>query len=110
LTRDADEAPTSAERRRLSILGAATLAAAGWLVAGVAAAVLLAAATPVALRAALAARRRRWRNGLADAAPTVARAMADARAGGHSIRGALAEAARGGGLEPAARVELSGVA
>ena len=41
------------------------------------------------------ARRRRWRAELARAAPAVARALADALAGGHSVRGALGDGGRG---------------
>ena len=42
------------------------------------------------------ARRERWRAELARAAPAAARALADALAGGHAVRGALAVAAEGG--------------
>jgi tight adherence protein B len=44
------------------------------------------------------ARRRLYLAELARGAPFVARAVADALAGGHSIRGAIGEAARGGGV------------
>ena len=74
--------PTSAERRRVAILAAAVLAAAGWLAGGMVLAI--AAATAV-----LRARRRRFRAALANAAPVVARAFADALSGGHAVRGAL---------------------
>jgi len=103
-------APSAAERRRLLALAMAVLAAGGWLVAGPAAALLLAAAAPLVLRAVVAARRRRRRARLLDAAPVLARALADALAGGHSVRAALAEAARGGGLEGPAAAELAAVA
>jgi tight adherence protein B len=88
--------PSSAERRRLAALGAATLLAGGWLVASAWAGVLLAAAAPWIVSRVVAARRRAWRRELARGAPGVARALADALAGGHAVRGALVEAARGG--------------
>jgi tight adherence protein B len=88
--------PTAPERRRLAVVAAGTLLAAGWLVAGPAAGILLGTAGPTAVGPALAARRRRWRRALGDGVPGVARALADALAGGHSIRGAL-EALGGGG-------------
>lgn len=104
------EAPSAAERRRLGALGACALLAAGWLVWGPAAGLVLAAGGPLAARAALTARRRRWRADLADAAPTVARAISDALAGGHSIRGALLQAAGPGAPAGAAGVELRAAA
>jgi tight adherence protein B len=89
--------PTSAERRRLGAVGAATLLAGGWLVAGPVAGGALAAGAPYAAGRVVAARRRAWRAELAAGAPAVARAMADALAAGHAVRGALAAAAQGGG-------------
>lgn len=88
--------PTVSERRRLALVGAGTLLAAGWLLAGPMAGALLAAAGPAAVGPVLAARRRRWRRALADGVPGVARALADALAGGHSIRGALEALGTGG--------------
>jgi tight adherence protein B len=85
--------PTPAERRRLALVGTGTLCAGGWLVAGPVAALGLGAAGPLAVRQAIAWRAARRRAELARAAPAVARAVADALAGGHSIRGALAAAA-----------------
>jgi tight adherence protein B len=90
--------PTPVERRRLALVGAATLAAGGWLVAGPVAAVALSAAGPLAVRQVLALRRRRLRDELAAGAPASARALADALAGGHSVRGAIDAAARTGGV------------
>ena len=89
----AGRAATAGERRRLAMVGAATLCAAGWLVAGVAGALALGAAGPLAARQALTWRARRRRAELARGAPAAARALADALAGGHSIRGAIAAAA-----------------
>jgi tight adherence protein B len=89
--------PTSPERARLAALGALALFAAGWLVAGPVAGLAVGAAGPAAATALVRARKRRWRAALEDGAPAVARALADALTGGHSIRGALAEAAHAGG-------------
>jgi len=85
--------PDAAERRRLVLLGAATLLAGGWLVAGPLPAVVVAAAAPMVVGRMLAARERRRRAAVAAGAPAIARAVADALAGGHSVRGALAAAA-----------------
>ncbi len=81
--------PTVPERRRLAIVSAGALLVAGWLLAGPVAGLALAAAGPAAVGPVLAARHRRWRRALGDGAPGVARALADALAGGHAIRGAL---------------------
>jgi tight adherence protein B len=83
---------TSEERRRLVLVGALALLGAGWLLAGPVAGAVLAAAAPLIGARVLAAARRRRRDRIALAAPVVARAIADALAGGHSIRAALAEA------------------
>jgi tight adherence protein B len=98
--------PSAPERRRLTVLGATTLLAAGWLMAGPPAGAVAAAAGPWAVARLLGARRRRRRRELALGAPAVARALGDALAGGHSIRGAIAQAAQTGGLAAAARAEL----
>jgi tight adherence protein B len=98
--------PTSPERRRLDALGTLALFAAGWLLSGVVAGLALAAAGPAAATALLRARRRRWHAALEAGAPAVARALADALTGGHSVRGALAEAARSGGVPGAAGAQL----
>lgn len=98
--------PSAAERRRLALVGAATLLAAGWLLAGPVAGLALAAAGPWAVTRLVRAHRRRWRAQLAASAAAVARAIADALVGGHSIRGALDAAATGGGLGEAAGAEL----
>jgi tight adherence protein B len=86
---------TGDERRRLLLLGGATLLAGGWLMAGPLAGMLLAAGAPALGARVLAAARRRRRDRLAEAAPAVARALADALAGGHSVRAAVGEAATG---------------
>jgi tight adherence protein B len=106
----AGRAPTTPERRRLAIVGAGALLAAGWLLAGPLAGVALAAGGPAALGPLLAARQRRWRRALADGVPAVARALADALAGGHSVRGGLEDLGRSGAVAGAAGIELRAAA
>jgi tight adherence protein B len=89
----ADRDPDRAERRRLTLVGVATLLAGGWLLAGPVVALAAGAAGPAAVRQLLAVRARRRRAAIDAGAPAVARAVADALAGGHSVRGALAAAA-----------------
>jgi tight adherence protein B len=98
--------PTPVERRRLTVVGVATLAAGGWLVAGPVLGLMLGAAAPAAVAQGLALRRRRRRADLAAGAPAVARALADALAGGHSVRGAIGSAASSGGVGGEAGAEL----
>jgi tight adherence protein B len=88
-------APTVSERRRLVALAAAVGALAGWLVAGPVAAAALGGGAPTLVLRLVGARRRRWRAALARDAPAAARALADALGAGHSVRGAIGEAARG---------------
>jgi tight adherence protein B len=101
--------PTAPERRRLAVLGAGGLLAAGWILAGPVLGIVLAAAGPAAVSPLLAARRRRWRRALADGVPDVARALADALSGGHSIRGALQDVAAGEALGGPAGTEVRAV-
>lgn len=89
--------PGPGDRRRLALVGAATLLLAGWLVAGPAAGLALAACAPAAAGALLRARRRRHRAEVGRAAPAQARTLADILAAGQAPRGALALAARGAG-------------
>jgi tight adherence protein B len=98
-------APTGPERRRLALLATGALAAAGWLVGGVALGALAAVLGPSLVVAAVRARRRRYARAVGKGAAAAARALADAVAAGHSIRGAIAVAA--GGLGGAAGHELS---
>jgi tight adherence protein B len=81
--------PTTSERRRLAVLAAAALAAAGWLVGGLAFALVAGVAGPATAATVLRARRRRFRAALAASAPVVARAFADALSAGHAVRGAV---------------------
>jgi tight adherence protein B len=101
--------PTVPERRRLALVGAGALLAGGWLVAGPIAGAACAAAGPLGVSRLLRARRERWRAELARAAPVAARALADALAGGHAVRGALAVVAEGG-VTGAAGAELRAAA
>jgi tight adherence protein B len=98
--------PTVPERRRLALVGAGALLAGGWLVAGPFAGVACAAAGPLGVGRLVRARRERWRAELAAGAPHAARALADALAGGHAVRGAIAVAA-GGGVPGVAGGELA---
>lgn len=98
--------PTDPERRRLIALGALSLLGAGWLIAGTWVGIALGAAAPWVARAALRLRRRRRQAAIAAEAPAIARALADALAGGHSVRGAIGAAAHGGGVPGPAGEEL----
>jgi tight adherence protein B len=102
--------PSSADRRRLAVVGAGTLLAAGWLIGGPVVGGALATSGPWGVRRLVLARRRRWRSDLARAAPAAARALADALAGGNAVRGAVAVAARDGGVPGAAGAELRAAA
>src|SRR4051812_16407804 len=96
--------PSIAERRRLAVVAAASVFAAGWIVMGPVPAFALAAGAPAGVGRAIGWRRARWRRELAAGAGVAARALADALAGGHSVRGAIGEA--GSGLPGAAGEEL----
>nr|WP_246345753.1 type II secretion system F family protein [Conexibacter arvalis] len=100
--------PTPPERRRLALVGTATLCAGGWLVGGPLAALVAGAGGPIGAGLLLRRRRQRYRAELERAAPAVARSLADALGAGHAVSGALVETARG--LEGAARTELDGAA
>ena len=98
--------PTDPERRRLVVLGALSLLGAGWLVAGMWIGLALGAAAPWVARAVLRMRRSRRQLAIARQAPAIARALADALGGGHSVRGAMSAAANGGGVPGPAGEEL----
>jgi tight adherence protein B len=87
--------PGAAERRRALAAAAALALVAGAMLAGLAAGVALACAAPWSIGRLLRARRERYRRALEQDAPAIAMALADALSGGHSLRGALAEAAAG---------------
>jgi tight adherence protein B len=89
--------PGAAERRRLLLAGAALAFAAGALLAGPPAGAAFAAAGPWAVARVLRARRQRHRQAVDAELPGLALAIADALAGGHSLRGALVESIRSAG-------------
>jgi tight adherence protein B len=97
-------APGAAERRRLLLAGALAAFVAGTAVAGPPAGVLLAAAGPWSVARVLRARRRRYRRAVDAGVASMSLALADALGGGHSLRGAISEAA--GGVDGAAGHEL----
>jgi tight adherence protein B len=86
-------APSGPERRRLALLAAGSLLAAGWLIGGPPLGVVAALTGPGVALAFVRARRARYRDDVRRGAATAARALADAIGGGHSIRGALVDTA-----------------
>jgi tight adherence protein B len=96
--------PGAAERRRLLLAGALGAFMLGTAVAGLLPGLLLAAAGPWTVARVLRARRRRYRHAVDAGVAQMALALADALGGGHSLRGAIAEAA--GGVDGAAAHEL----
>ena len=97
-------APTEAERRRLAALGTGALLVAALFVAGPGPAPLGAVAGPSAAAWAVARRRARYRRAIERGLPEVATAVADALAGGRSVRAALASAANSMEGPPAAEL------
>jgi tight adherence protein B len=102
--------PGAAERRRLLAVGAGAASCLGLLVAGPLLGIVLGAGAPWLVSRALCARRERYRQRVDDGAAAIALALADALGGGHSLRGALGEAAIAGGVHGAAGHELERVA
>ena len=100
--------PGAAERRRLLVAGSAAALVVGWLLAGPVAGIAGAVGGPVALGRVLRAGRERYRAAAGAGAAALATALADALAGGHSVRGAIAAAAPG--VEGPAGAELRRVA
>jgi tight adherence protein B len=86
--------PGAAERRRLLLAGSALAFGTGWAAIGALGGVALAAGGPWLVARLLRARRERFRRAVDAGVPGLALAVADALAGGHSLRGALAEATR----------------
>jgi tight adherence protein B len=84
--------PGAAERRRLLLAGAGAAFLAGWAVTGPVGGAALGAGGPWLVARLLRARRERFRRAVDAGVPELALALADALAGGHSLRGALAEA------------------
>jgi tight adherence protein B len=84
--------PTEDERRRLALVGAGALLGVAVLIAGPIPAPLAAAAGPAAASVAVRRRRTRYRERVDRGLPEIGTALADALAGGSSVRGALAAA------------------
>lgn len=97
-------APSEAERRRLAVLGTVALLVAGFLVAGPGPAPVLALAGPSSAAWALSRRRARYRGAVERGLPQIATAVADALAGGRSVRAALVSAGRSVEGPPAAEL------
>jgi len=100
--------PGAAERRRLLLAGAALAFAGGLLLLGPLPALALGAGGPWLASRLLGARRERYRRAVEHDAAAIAVSVADALGAGHSVRGALGEAALG--LSGAAGHELRRVA
>ena len=96
--------PGAVERRQLLASGAVAAFCAGAFLAGPLAGIVVALAAPTAVGRALRARRLAYRRAVERDAPMLAVAVADALAGGHSLRGAVLEAA--GALGGAGGAEL----
>ena len=88
--------PGVVERRRLLSVAVVAGFVAGAILVGPVVGLVLGAAAPWIVLKALRARRDRHRRAVDAGAAAVAVALADALGGGHSLRGAVAEAARGG--------------
>jgi tight adherence protein B len=84
-------APSTLERRRLTLLGTAAAIVAGWFLGGPALAVPLALAGPAAVAWAIGSRRRRYRRAVERSLSEVATAIADSLSAGRSLRASLAE-------------------
>ncbi len=97
-------APTESERRRLAAVGTGALLVGALLVAGPGPAPLGAVAGPSAAAWAVARRRARYRRAVERGLPQVATAVADALAGGRSVRAALVAAASSIDGPPAAEL------
>lgn len=88
--------PAGLERRQLMLAAAGAGAAIGFFLEGPLVAGVLGGIAPWAVRRAVRARRERYRQAVDAGAAAIATAVADALGGGHSLRGALSEGARGG--------------
>jgi tight adherence protein B len=97
--------PSTAERRRLAVVGVGVALLGGWLLGGTATAVPLALAGPTLATGAVASRRRRYRRRVERALPDVSLAIADSLTAGRSLRSSLSGATAS--LHGPAAVELS---
>jgi tight adherence protein B len=100
--------PGVAGRRRLLVACAAAALVAGWVLGGPLMALACGTGAPLVASRALRATRERYRRSVDAGAAAMATALADALTGGHSVRGAIAEASAG--LGGAAGAELRRVA
>ena len=87
--------PGAAERRRLIAAGCLLAFALGTMLVGPPAGAVLATGGPWAVGRTLALRREHYRRAVDRGAAPLALALSDALGAGHSLRGALSEAARG---------------
>lgn len=101
-------APSTPERRRLTLLGTGAAVAGGWFLGGLALALPLALAGPAAVAWAIASRRLRYRRAVERSLPEVATAVADSLSAGRSLRASLAESVAS--LDGAAAGELGRLA
>jgi Flp pilus assembly protein TadB len=86
-------APSTAERRRLALLGAGAAVLGGWFLAGLTLALPLSVAGPAIAGWAVSTRRRRYRTAVERSLPEVATAIADSLSAGRSLRASLPAAA-----------------
>jgi tight adherence protein B len=84
---------SASEQRRLGLLGSGAIATLALLLTGLGPLTIAAAAGPWCVSVLVAQRRERYRRAVERSVPDVAGAIADAIAGGHSVRGAVAAAA-----------------
>lgn len=82
-------APSTRERRRLTLLGTVAAVFGGWLLGGAALALPLALAGPAAVGWAIGNRRRRYRRAVERSLPEVATAIADSLSAGRSLRASV---------------------
>jgi tight adherence protein B len=100
--------PSSAERRRLALLGAGAAVLGGWFLAGPALALPLSVAGPALAGWAVSSRRRRYRAAVERSLPEVATAIADSLSAGRSLRASLPAAATSLDGPPAAELTRLG--
>jgi tight adherence protein B len=97
--------PSTPERRKLALLGAAATIAAGWFLGGATLALPLAVAGPGLAAWAVSSRRARYRAAVERALPAVAAAIADSLTAGRTLRASFPAAA--GSLDGPPAVELA---
>jgi tight adherence protein B len=100
--------PSTEEQRRLALLGSGAIGAIAVLLTGFGPLAVAAAAGPWSVGAIVTRRGDGYRRAVERSVPEIASAIADAISGGHSVRGAVAAAARS--LEGPSSAELARVA